>query len=83
VESGRLAAAALLDSRRTGTTAPFTAYADAMGQKHPHVEPSHFGLSSVVTTLGRQLMRSRFFTRHVVLDRWFLRRDAASGTAAS
>lgn len=33
--------------------------------------------------VARRLLRSAVFTRHVVLDRWFLRPDALAATAAS
>lgn len=83
VESGRLAAEALVECRRTGQSAPLAAYARTLERTHPHVAPGRHRAAGVIASLGRQLMRSRVFTRHVVLDKWFLRRGPAPGVAAS
>lgn len=74
VASGRLAAEMLLaEAGRRG--APVLAgYAEAIGRLHPPAPRLPPPLRTVSAALGRQLLRSRRFTRRVLLDRWFLRR---------
>jgi flavin-dependent dehydrogenase len=78
IESGLLAASAILGAQGRYDRSELEPYrqllkaryatsggADALGQSLP---------SWLVRALARGAMRSRWFTRHVVLDRWFLGR---------
>lgn len=73
IESGLLAASALLENSDSQTVA--TQYAARlqarMGMGHAE-SSTHWLPASARTWLGQMLLRNHWFTRHVVLDRWFL-----------
>ena len=48
-------------------------YAETLRRLHPPAPRNPAPVRSVLTALGRFLLGSPAFTRHVVLDRWFLR----------
>jgi geranylgeranyl reductase family protein len=73
IESGRLAAETLIAAGGRHTIQDFQPYHDALQRLHPPVRVSPAPLRTVVAAAGRLLLGSRVFTRHVVLDRWFLR----------
>ena len=75
IESGLLAAKVVLEARGVYTRAALQPYETQLRQRfgERHAE----GLASVLppalrVSLGRRLMRTRWFARSVVLDRWFL-----------
>jgi flavin-dependent dehydrogenase len=73
IASGQLAADTLVAARGRHETDDLRPYADAMRVEHPPAHrwpPRARALSAV---LGRALLQSAVFSRHVVLDRWFLR----------
>ena len=73
IESGRLAAAALVAANGRYDTASLQPYADAVRAKHPPVSGGSAPVRAAFGAVGRLLLGSPAFTRHVVLDRWFLR----------
>lgn len=77
VESGLLAASALRDAHERHVPGALAAYATALMRQHPHVRPPAPWLARATAAAGRRLLRSKAFTRHVLLDRWFLRSKAA------
>jgi menaquinone-9 beta-reductase len=83
IESGLAAAAAVIEAGgRTGRDV-FESYADRMRQRHPPFHPRPAAVNRAVAPAARLLLRSRAFTRHVLLDRWFLRvGDSATATGA-
>jgi flavin-dependent dehydrogenase len=80
VESGLLAARTLLAARgrRARDLAP---YEDVLRERQPSNSLSSVLPRSIVRPLGRWLLGNPSFTRHVVLDRWFLRSSEASAIA--
>ena len=73
IESGRLAAKALLAAHgRVGIDA-LRPYATAIRQLYPAPVSLPRVLRSASAAIGRALLGSPAFTRHVVLERWFLR----------
>jgi flavin-dependent dehydrogenase len=74
IESGRLAAETLVAASGRHDLETLSPYADALRRLYPPVRPTSPRLRGMVTTIGRVLLRSRTFSRHVLLDRWFLRR---------
>jgi geranylgeranyl reductase family protein len=78
IESGRLAANTLIASRGRADFSALQPYAEEIRRRHPGTKPSPAPVRAVLATLGRALLRSPTFTRHVVLNRWFLR--TASGS---
>lgn len=80
IESGLLAAQAIAgaaDGRRGDALA---AYQTAMQARFGRRGQAPNGLlpRAAITALGRRLLRTRWFSRHIVLDRWFLHRNVAS-----
>ena len=73
VESGRLAAETLVAARGQTGRDDLAPYDDALRTRYPAARATPQVLSEMVKVLGRGLMRSPTFTRHVVIDRWFLR----------
>ena len=73
IESGLLAASTLLEN--SDPVAVATQYAARLqarlGMGHAE-SSSHWLPSTARTWLGQLLLRNHWFTRHVVLDRWFL-----------
>ena len=74
IESGKLAAETLIAAGGRCTRASMTPYEDALRRSHPPAPHTPGPLQGAIVALGRALLGSRLFTRHVVLDRWFLRR---------
>jgi menaquinone-9 beta-reductase len=73
IESGKLAAETLIAARGGRTADDLRPYADAIHKLHPAVRENSAPVRTALAALGRVLMTSPAFTRHVVLDRWFLR----------
>ena len=78
IESGRLAADALIASGGRASVSALQPYADGILRRHPSTTPRPVQVRGALAILGRALLRSPTFTRHVVLDRWFLRTAARS-----
>jgi geranylgeranyl reductase family protein len=76
IESGRLAAQTLVALAGRVSRADLQAYADQLRRRYPPSSRTPAPLRSAVAAAGRVLLSSSAFTRHVVLDRWFLRRTA-------
>jgi flavin-dependent dehydrogenase len=73
VESGHLAAQTLISSNGCYGLDRMQPYAEALGRLHPPASVSPRPIRAALTAIGRLLLGSPTFTRHVVLDRWFLR----------
>jgi hypothetical protein len=73
VDSGRLAAETLLAARRHFDAASLRGYEAALRRQYPAARRTPRALAAAVRAVGRRLLRSRVFTRRVVIDRWFLR----------
>lgn len=73
IESGRLAAETLIAAGGKHGIDDLRPYADAIRQWHPAVRMNPAPVRTALAALGRVLLSSSAFTRHVVLDRWFLR----------
>jgi flavin-dependent dehydrogenase len=73
VESGILAARTLIAARGRFARDDLHSYEAAMYAAHKPSAPTPRALSPIVKAAGRTLLRSRIFTRRVMLDRWFLR----------
>jgi flavin-dependent dehydrogenase len=73
IESGQLAADTLVAAGGRHATDDLRPYVDAMrvGHPPPHRWPTR--ARALSAPLGRALLQSPVFSRHVVLDRWFLR----------
>lgn len=80
IDSGRLAAATLIAADGHYGAGDLQPYADALRRLYPAVSPGHARLRAASTAIGRVLLGSPFFTRHVVLDRRFLRTGHAVST---
>jgi flavin-dependent dehydrogenase len=78
IESGLLAARTLIAANGRGGVDDLQPYADAVGRLHPPAPPRAAPVRTAFATMGRLLLRSPAFTRHVVLDRWFLRTQSSS-----
>ena len=74
IESGLLAARTLVDAAGRYHREALQPYVDAITRAHPHVRPLPSVLRSIRIPIGRALLSSPALTKHVVLDRWFLRR---------
>ncbi len=73
IESGLLAASALIGNGDLETvSARYAARLQARLNMGHVAAPSHWLPSAARIWLGQLLLRTRWFTRHVVLDRWFL-----------
>ena len=73
VESGRLAAAALISANNRFSADDLSPYEDSLRALHRPAVPTPAPLRPIATALGRTLLQSAAFTRHVMLNRWFLR----------
>jgi flavin-dependent dehydrogenase len=76
IESGRLAAHALVAAKGRTSRADLQPYADELRRRYPPASRTPVPLRSAVAAAGRLLLGSPAFARHIVLDRWFLRRTA-------
>jgi geranylgeranyl reductase family protein len=73
VESGRLAAETLIAASGRAGIEDLKPYEAELRRRYPPAPPTPAVLAGVTKALGRRLMRSPWFTRRVVIDRWFLR----------
>jgi flavin-dependent dehydrogenase len=73
IASGRLAAETLVAAAGRHRVEDLTPYREALERHHPAVQRSSPAIRSASVALGRALLGSAVFTRHVVLERWFLR----------
>ena len=73
IESAVLAAECLIAAGGRCGRDDLRPYETVLRQRHPAVAPRGVRVSAAIATVGRALLRSPAFTRHVVLDRWFLR----------
>lgn len=73
VESGALAARTLTATQGRVSRDALQSYETAMHTAHRPPAPTPERLVPIVKAMGRTLLRSRAFTRHVMLNRWFLR----------
>jgi geranylgeranyl reductase family protein len=74
IESGRLAAEALIATGGRCTRADLVPYANRLRGLYPPASRTPPALKSAFAAAGRLLLGSSAFTRYVLLDRWFLRR---------
>ena len=72
VESGRLAAETLIAAGGRMELDDLRQYETALRSRYPSVSSTPEVLAPLIKSLGRALLGSRLFTRHVVIDRWFL-----------
>ena len=68
-----MAAAALIDAGGKYGADALRPYAATLERRHPPRQPGSRASDTVSAALGRVLLQSSIFTRHVVIDRWFLR----------
>jgi len=78
IESGVLAARALIAANRRCDIDALQPYADALERRHPPRAAASPTTDAVSAAIGRALLGSALFTRHVVIDRWFLRSHVRS-----
>jgi flavin-dependent dehydrogenase len=72
IESGRRAAKTLMAAKGTSLD-DLQPYADSLRRLHPAVRTNPAPVRAALAAIGRLLLNSPAFTRHVVLDKWFLR----------
>jgi geranylgeranyl reductase family protein len=87
VESGLMAARAILEADGRYTRARLASYVERVRARFGESDRQPSWLTALVparvsSAVARQLLRSRFFVRNVVLDRWFLHNDEPSLRAA-
>jgi geranylgeranyl reductase family protein len=73
IEAGRLAAQTLIAANGSYGIDDLMPYATRLRRLHRPVTRTPEPLRPAVTVVGRALMHSAAFTRHVVINRWFLR----------
>ncbi len=73
VESGRLAADVLIRAGGRHAADDLQPYAEGIRRMHPPAARTRGVSRALTTSIGRLLMQSPAFTRHVLLNRWFLR----------
>jgi flavin-dependent dehydrogenase len=73
VESGRLAAETIIAAGGRVGRDDLAPYESALRRRYPAVRPAPAFLSPAIKTIGRALMRSPYFTRRFLVERWFLR----------
>lgn len=73
IDSGRLAAATLVTANGRHAIDHLLPYAEAIRAAHPSAPRPPAPTRAASAMLGRLLLRSPAFTRHLVLNRWFLR----------
>jgi menaquinone-9 beta-reductase len=73
IESGLLAAAVLIQACGHFDNEALAPYATTLRRLHPPRPRSWRATEVASAAVGRLLMESSTFTRHVVIDRWFLR----------
>jgi len=77
VESAFIAAAMIREADGDYRSERLQAYAAELAGRFGAAPPRNRG-GTVRSALARMLLGNRWFTRHVVLDRWFLHRDQAA-----
>jgi menaquinone-9 beta-reductase len=75
IESAHLAAQTAVAAGGRHGAEDLLPYQAAISRLHPRVRGASAIVRSVQTAIGGALLQSPSFTRHVVLDRWFLRRS--------
>ena len=90
IASGRLAAENLIAAGGRYSVADLQPYADALSRLYPAARRPSPGIRAASAAIGRALLSSSLFTRHVLLNRWFLRassdysaRSASLGSTAA
>lgn len=73
IESGRLAAQTLIAANGRYGRDDLMPYEVSLRARYRPPARTPSSLRPTVATLGRALLRSPWFTRHVVIDKWFLR----------
>jgi menaquinone-9 beta-reductase len=73
IESGRLAGAVLIAAEGRCEAEDLQPYSERMQRMYPRARVNPAPVRNALAALGRILLGSPSFTRHVVLDRWFLR----------
>ena len=79
IASGRLAAETLVAAGGRHSLEDLEPYAAALGRLHPPAPRPAAPIRAASAAIGRVLLSSPLFAKHVLLDRWFLRTTAASG----
>jgi flavin-dependent dehydrogenase len=79
IESALLAAQALIAAGGRHHLEDLLPYQTSVARLHPQATRAQPLARSARTVMGRVLLRSPWFTRHMVLDRWFLRRQGTTG----
>ena len=83
IESGRLAAETLIALNGRARAADLQPYADALMKRHPRTSATPAALKPSVAALGRLLLGSATFARHIVLNRRLRRPASGAGRAPS
>jgi geranylgeranyl reductase family protein len=78
IESGRLAAETLIAAGGHTDVSALRPYEEEILRRHPSTRPRPARVRVAQAMLGRALLRSATFTRHVVLNQWFLRNGGGS-----
>ena len=73
IESGQLAGQTLVAAEGRYGLDDLAPYEDVLRTLHRPVRRTPAALRPITTAFGRALLHSAAFTRHVMLDRWFLR----------
>lgn len=73
VDSGRLAGDILVAAGGQVGREVLLQYAAELRRRYPAAAGTPRPIAAVIKSLGRRLLRSPAFTRHVLIDRWFLR----------
>ena len=73
IESGQLAGHTLIAAEGRYGLDDLAPYEDMLRTLHRPVRRTPAALRPITTAFGRALLHSAVFTRHVMLDRWFLR----------
>ena len=73
IASGRLAAETLIAAGGRHALEDLEPYASALGRLHPPARRPAAPIRAASAAIGRLLLGSPLFTKHVLLDRWFLR----------
>jgi menaquinone-9 beta-reductase len=81
IESGQQAADTLIAAAGRYDADALRPYASELARRHPLRKPASAASGRITAALGRALMRSSLFTRHVVIERWFLRLTAQRSAA--
>ena len=77
IESGRLAAKTLIAAHGRYEVEQLRPYEEAIRAMHPAAPQRRAAIRAVSAVIGPLLLRSPAFSRHVLLNRWFLRSTRA------